>query len=169
MKRFFMALALIGAMVVPAHAEKIYERSFGVWSVEGFVEPNDRYCIANTFWPDNTRMQINAFFNRETPYLTLTFRDPTFYMDVNDTNVYENAVFSYIHLDDTMTKQNAQWQVKDVDRIIFRNLTEAFLVEFARARTMFIDIGGSPYVAVDLTGTADVLEAMVICKQAVTQ
>jgi hypothetical protein len=167
MRIFLMAMALIGAMIVPAHAEKVYEREFGHWTISGFVEPDDRFCVVNTFSIYDERFQINVFPNVDDTYVTMTIRNFEWSMDKYDPNDY-TANISFYFADGGVDESIETWQVKDSDRVIFRNMNALFIENFMRADTMDVEFGNQTYT-VDLKNSIDAMEALAVCLQAVVQ
>jgi hypothetical protein len=167
MKKLLLALALTVGIASPAYANKVYERSFGAWTISGFVESDDRYCVLNAFGTNNERFQINVFPNEEDTNVTMTLKNPKWSMDPYDQNTYD-ANLRFYYFDDSVTKESLYWQVKDSDRVIFRNMQGKFIEEFMRAKTMEIEFRNQTYT-IDLSNSTKAAEALGVCLMAVSQ
>ena len=160
-KKIFISAAIaIGIMSSPALAlEQFYHHEVGQWAIEGFTGEKN-FCSAKTYWPTDSYMSL--FNMKGSDELAL-------YVHNSDWNI-SGDYGSYYQGKITFTGRagyddgGAPFELQDSQTIIFRNLTQEFLVNWVKYRNMKIVMPNDiPDITVGLVGTAAATEAYIDC------
>ena len=164
MKRI-AAMALGAAMMItPAMADlnQFYKGSSGQWSIEGYYGDKN-FCAAKTYW-DNGNSYMSLFNMEGSDVISLYIHNDSWNIRGDYGSTYDGATsFSGNAGSDYLT---GAFELKDRNTIIFRNLTDEFLTDWIKFRTLTVDMPNNvPDFTIGLVGTRDSVDMLAECIQ----
>ena len=166
-KKLAAAALGLALTITPAFAlNQFYSQKIGQWSIEGYTGEKN-FCSAKTYWvADNGGQSYMSMFNMQgTQAFSLMIHNEDWSMMGQTGVVYPididfsgQAGFNTLH---------GNFELKDSQTIIVRNLTGAFLDDWIKYRIMRVNMpGGIPSLAVGLGGTSDAVYGLAQCVKA---
>lgn len=154
-----IVLALIMS-ITPAFAlSQFYEVKSGQWSIEGFTGEQN-FCSAKTYWQNQS--YVSLFIMKNGGGISLYVHNTEWALDGDYGAYYSgNMVFRGSA---GITSGKVDFELKDPQTIIIRNVSDRFLKDWIIYREMVLVMPNDiPDMVVGLTGTAASTDALVEC------
>ena len=156
------ALALLTAFGV--QAENVYTFNYGTWSLNGYSNPSpdDNSCVFSSRWIDGKQINVNVYPKYDgTQNVTMTVYNPAWNFAMSSKTYVTNVNFYSSKY--SPSYQRGYMQVKASNRVIFRRMTKAFSTAFIHQDKMVLFAGEQNELSTDLTGTAELANALDEC------
>lgn len=160
MKKLIGAMLALALSITPAFAlSQFYDVKSGQWSIEGFTGEKN-FCSAKTYWDNNS--YVSMFIMKGENKINLY---------VHNTEWAINGDYGKYYTGDLVFRGSAgvtsgevNFELKDPQTIIVRDVTDKFLNDWIVYREMVIVMPNDiPDMIVGLSGTAASTEAIVEC------
>ena len=160
MKKLIASVLALGLMISPAFAlNQFFQVNSGQWSIEGYTGDKD-FCSAKTYWNDGSYVSLFNMRNSDTFSLYVHNKDWNMNGDIG--SYYSGDV--YFEGSAGRQKLYVEFELKDSQTIVLRNLTDAFINSWVEYREMTIIMPNDiPNMSMGLTGTRDSIDAFVSC------
>lgn len=163
------AIGLFAAMfVLQANAEHVYTYDSGRWHINGYTEPNimDNACIISTSWPESgRRIKINYF--TVSGNVTMTVTDPAWDLSNWPVNKKFNVKVQFYSDKYGWNEINTKAQVYTDNKVIFRGMGRQFMKAIKKYDSMWLFVGSTGEIHVNLEGTMDLMRDLKYCQEAV--
>lgn len=159
-KSILASIVALGLIATPALAlSQFFHVQSGQWSIEGYSGEKN-FCSAKSYWQNGS--YVSLFIMRGSNTMSLIVHNTEWYLNGNIGEYYNGKiVFTGKIGTDSGT---APFELLDSQTIAFRDVTNSFLENWIKYRTMKIVMPNNiPNLNIGLSGTAAATEAFVVC------